>query len=455
MKKWIFFFFDSVLEMVRLIPISEIIHDMYQVPKGFCPFHNDRHAGSFSIIKKSNTFYCFSCGEYGDGIKFVQMQEEIGFRKAVWKLALYFEIITPQQMEEYQKGILSNDEIKKPPRVYDGIFTDKEDSSQAPVEVLNNVYSIFSKGNSLLRKNKRLSKEHLEHLRKDRLLTDEEIEKIGFFTIPNRSNYFMKEFLKELKEEFGYEEDILKQVPGFYYMDKLKRMTFASHKGIGIPIRDEKNQIVGIQIRRDKVDVGESRYVWFSSSFANEKEGMSDGTGSGSPIHITYPKVNKRPFDLFITEGVFKSIQLSKFTKTISVSVQGVQNWKGKINKFIEYMEEEMNQAILRIHICFDSDVAENIHVYMAFREMYLSLKDEFPNIDFYYYWWDEEFGKGIDDVLLNRLGKEIKRIDCRIYVNAYDEMISELEEMYDVKRNKLDKELIRMEYQERIAPLF
>lgn len=448
-------FFDNILEKVRQIPLSEIVYDVYQIPKGFCPFHNDRHAGSFNLIKNSNRYYCFSCGASGDGINFVQTQDNVGFQKAVWRLALAFNIVTPQQMKDYLKGELKNDEINSPPRVYDGVFDDSKDSPIASDEILHHVFSVFTEGTGLIRQNKRLTSKHLQHLRQERKLRDDEIEKVGYFTMPNRSNYFMREFLHELKSRYGYDEDILKQVPGFYWVDKIGRMTFVGHKGLGIPIRNEKEQIVGIQIRRDEVKKREARYIWFSSSFANRNEGMSNGTGSGSPIHISYPKTNRQKEDIYITEGIFKSEQLAKCFQAIAISVQGVQNWKGKIEPFIEFLEEKKEQAIFRIHIYFDADVSENVHVYLAFREMYQSLKEQFPNIDFYYYWWEQEYGKGIDDLLLNKLGSEIKRIDCKTYVDAYDEMIERLEEMYDTSIIKLDKDAIAEEYHLSIAPLF
>jgi len=380
--------------------------------------------------------------------------EQISFQQAVWKLALQFNLITVQQMEDYLNGNLMNAEVKKPPRVYDGIFEDKDDHPIANPDVLDRVFTVFSEGEGLIRKNRRLSTKHLEHLRNERKLTDEEIKEGGYFTIPNRSNLFMRIFLKTLKERYGYEEDILKGIPGFYHLNQLNGMTFVSHKGIGIPVKNEKGQIIGIQIRRDEANVGEKRYVWFSSSFANQKDGMSDGTGSGSPIHVSYPKINRRPSDLYITEGVFKAQQLSKYYQATSVSVQGVQNWKGKINPFIQFLEEEKGQSLSCVHIYFDSDMSKNVHVYNAFRNMYDSLKEDFPNLEFYYYWWDPRLGKGVDDLLLNRLGGEIQRIDCKTYVKAYDKMIEFLVKAYGVPIQKLDKELIEMEFEATIAPL-
>ena len=35
---------------------------------GLCPFHNDRHAGSFFIHKPSGAYQCFACGAKGGDI---------------------------------------------------------------------------------------------------------------------------------------------------------------------------------------------------------------------------------------------------------------------------------------------------------------------------------------------------------------------------------------------------
>lgn len=448
-------FFHHVLEMVRLIPIQDVVEGLYHVPKGFCPFHNDRHPGSFSLYKKGNIYHCFSCGASGDGIDFVQKQEGLEFRPAVWKLALQFGIVTPEQVESYKRGTLGNQDIQAPPRTYTDIYEDGEEMPMAEPDILHAVYTVFAEGEGLLQKRGKLSEKHLDYLTGERKLSMNDIERVGYFTMPRRTKYFMREFLKTLKERYGYDEEVLKKVPGFYYLEKNGGMTFVGHKGIAIPIRDERGRISGIQIRRDQTKKGEKRYIWFSSSFANEKEGMAFGTGSGSPVHVSYPERLKRPHDLFITEGVFKSEQLAKTYQSICVSLQGVQNWRGKIERIIDYLEEEKGQAVLTIHIFFDSDMCENPNVYFAFREMVLALKHTYRNLDFYYYWWDPEFGKGFDDLVLNGFFSEVKRVDYKSYIRAYDKMIDTLEKQHDEPIVKIDKEFIQEAFEKHIRPLF
>lgn len=55
---------------------------------GLCPFHADRHSGSFYINGDNGAFRCFSCdARGGDIISFVQMKYEVTFKDAVVKLA--------------------------------------------------------------------------------------------------------------------------------------------------------------------------------------------------------------------------------------------------------------------------------------------------------------------------------------------------------------------------------
>lgn len=446
-------FFNEVLGMVKLIPIQDIVEEMYRIPKGFCPFHDDRHAGSFRVFK--DNFYCFSCGVYGDGINFVQRMEDIGFKEAVLKIALHFDVITNEQLEAYQNGVLVDEKVKIPPRTYEEVYQDEEDGKRQSPDVLHKVYTLFSEGEGVVHPERRLSEAHKVYLMEERKLSERDIERIGFFTMPRKTRRFFKAFIGKLQERYGLSEDVLKGVPGFYCLDEIGEMTFVAHKGIGIPIRDERGRISGIQVRRDAVEDGGARYIWFSSSFANGKEGLSHGTGSGSPIHVSYPERIKRKNDIFITEGVFKSEQLAKTTEAISLSVQGIHGWKGKVSRVIDYLEEERGLGILTIHVLFDSDICENPNVYRAFREMALELKKNHMNTEIYYYWWPPEFGKGIDDLILNGFLREIKRIDFKTYIRAYDKMVQTLEKQHDTSIVSVDKEFVREAFERHIRPLF
>src|SRR5450755_1139129 len=54
--------------------------------KGLCPFHNERTA-SFYVFAESQTWRCFGCNEGGDIFAFVQKQQGLEFREALYYLA--------------------------------------------------------------------------------------------------------------------------------------------------------------------------------------------------------------------------------------------------------------------------------------------------------------------------------------------------------------------------------
>src|ERR1700733_164166 len=54
--------------------------------KGLCPFHDEK-TPSFNVTPARGLWYCFSCAEGGDVIKFVQRIDSLGFAEAVERLA--------------------------------------------------------------------------------------------------------------------------------------------------------------------------------------------------------------------------------------------------------------------------------------------------------------------------------------------------------------------------------
>jgi DNA primase len=54
--------------------------------KGLCPFHDEK-TPSFNVTAARGLWYCFSCSEGGDVIKFVQKIDNLGFTEAVERLA--------------------------------------------------------------------------------------------------------------------------------------------------------------------------------------------------------------------------------------------------------------------------------------------------------------------------------------------------------------------------------
>jgi DNA primase len=74
-------------------PIDEVVGEYLQLRnagggsfKGLCPFHEEK-TPSFNVTPARGLFYCFSCAEGGDTIKFVQKIDGLSFVEAVERLA--------------------------------------------------------------------------------------------------------------------------------------------------------------------------------------------------------------------------------------------------------------------------------------------------------------------------------------------------------------------------------
>ena len=90
---------DRVLEAAK---IEEVVGDFdnIQLKKkgvrylGYCPFHDDRHVGSFVVYPKKQCFKCFSCGAKGGVVEFLKMHEHLSFPDAIRWLGKKYNIET-------------------------------------------------------------------------------------------------------------------------------------------------------------------------------------------------------------------------------------------------------------------------------------------------------------------------------------------------------------------------
>ena len=83
-----------MLERVRQIPIIQVVKKLglgEPVRRGKsvmvrCPLHNDRRP-SMSVDAGRGLWYCFPCGEGGDGIALYMKARRVSFAEAVSELA--------------------------------------------------------------------------------------------------------------------------------------------------------------------------------------------------------------------------------------------------------------------------------------------------------------------------------------------------------------------------------
>ena len=84
---------DEDIALVReRSAIDEVVGEYLQLRnagggslKGLCPFHDEK-TPSFNVTPARGLWYCFSCAEGGDVIKFVQKIDSLSFVEAVERL---------------------------------------------------------------------------------------------------------------------------------------------------------------------------------------------------------------------------------------------------------------------------------------------------------------------------------------------------------------------------------
>ncbi|HEY2077299.1 MAG TPA: DNA primase [Streptosporangiaceae bacterium] len=84
---------DDVALVRERSAVDEVVGEYLQLRgagggslKGLCPFHDEK-TPSFNVTPARGLWYCFSCHEGGDVIKFVQKIDNLGFTEAVERLA--------------------------------------------------------------------------------------------------------------------------------------------------------------------------------------------------------------------------------------------------------------------------------------------------------------------------------------------------------------------------------
>ena len=485
--------YDKIGDLAKDIlsrPVEQIINLRIK-PHGYgkyiCPFHDDHTPNNFKIRPKSNGFHCFACDTYGNGIKFIEYYDGIEWKEAVVKIAKELGLITVSESIElleintnFKKKENTNNESKV-------LFVQKEENKEAIETKITNrdmlhfVYSIFSKGYSLLGKDI-LTKEHYDELINNRHLSMEDIQEDGYFSFPDLD--FLDTFIKEINKYNITEED-LKGVPGFYYSKQKERWAFTllrNTSGIGIPIKDIDGKIVGIQIRLDKKSDTGKRYQWFSSSFAggDGSTGAKNiyGSSPGVPVAIVRPKTLKNG-TIFITEGYFKARAIANKYHCIALSVQGVNNWKeipfiinrlklqNKHHKFVciaydgdmgrkdTVMKPALQLGFALSGIQFEENLKKDLDIILKtgnrplsakvgnFVESAQKISDILLNeqntlsIKVCYCLWNETLGKGIDDIIYGQVAETIRQMYLRDFWNNAFNMLKALDE----ERERLAKE--------------
>lgn len=436
---------------------EELLADYYGHIEALCPFHLDVKRGSFKITPNKNLWWCFACssngskhshsnGRGGSQINFEMDFFNLDFVDAVYHLAYRLGIINDTEYLSKNIGDLTISSAEK-------FATTKKEvrkEVKADIHVIHNVYSAMQESCPL-------SDEDRRHLLEDRGL--EECDLVNYFTYPDRrvnlpkrilncivEKYSLNKFgrlyknlsreekrivdeskaIKELVEQFKY-------VPGFYYDKKKQKHDSVSYRGIGLLTRNESGKVIGVQIRRRETnkDSKGSRYVWLSSAFAQMEDDYIGGASSGSPGGVIYPK--NRPLNnaaLCITEGRFKAEQIAK-DGNLTVYLSGVGTWKN-IQKSVLNIKGGRN----KVYIMFDADMMGNTSVHSQLRDLCKWLNEQ--NLYPYLIVWRKEFGKGYDDLKLNKPNnykQYLRVINFFNFEDIYNRSVNYLLKKYGVNK--------------------
>lgn len=267
------------------------LNDKY---KALCPFHDD-HSPSFSVHPDKQIYKCFSCGESGNVITFVEKYNGVSFEEALKILAdrvgIKLDIKTPKKVNSsFEKYYEINDTVNK--------------------YFKNNLVS--SDGKEAI---KYLSDRHI-----DKDIINE--FNIGLSTQNKLYEILSKKY--DVKDLINI--DIVKESNGRLYDTFQNRIIF--------PIIDEDNNVVGFSGRKYlKADLEDKMLPKYSNSketFLFKKSGLF--------YNINNALQNiKKSKEIVITEGFMDTIRMSSIGYKNVVALMGTAFTSEHLEKIIKY----------------------------------------------------------------------------------------------------------------------
>lgn len=261
--------------------------------KALCPFHND-HSPSFSVHPDKQIYKCFSCGESGNVITFVEKFLGISFQEAVKLLAdragIKLNINVPKKINKYDKYYEITDTVNK--------------------YFKNNIFS--GNGQQALK-----------------YLNDRHIDKdiINEFNIGLSTNNKLHEILaKKYNLEDLLKIDIVREVDNKIYDTFQNRIMF--------PIIDEDNNVVGFSGRKYLVNDLDNKQL---SKYVNSREtDIFIKSKIFYNINNALPNIKKSK-EIIITEGFMDTIRMVSIGYNNTVALMGTAFTKEHLDKIIKY----------------------------------------------------------------------------------------------------------------------
>lgn len=305
------------------------------------------HKKHLNVNLKKEVFRCPKCGVSG----------------GIFDLyALYTGTPRDKVRKELVERIGTHDTVIKP-KSQTAAFTAVQ-SPAADIDIRNKAYTA-------LLSRMTLDEEHKENLL-NRGLTEQEIEKLGYKTVPDANP-------SVIAGQLHSENIRLSGVPGFYKDDSGLWSFIHEKRGILIPVRDFCGRIQGIQIRRDSA--AKRKFRWVSSAELKDgcpAEGWTHLAGKLQPL-------------ILLTEGPMKADIINSLTGLTVLAVPGVNS----LTHLKTVLDKLKSEGVTEIKTAFDMDFIMNHNVQNGYQAL-LALLDEMGFL-FGTYLWDPRY-KGLDD---------------------------------------------------------
>lgn len=284
---------DEVKSKNDIVDIIGSYINLNDKNKALCPFHND-HSPSFSVHPDKQIYKCFSCGESGNVITFVEKFLGISFQEAVKLLAdksgIKLNISTPKKTTRFDKYYEITDTANK--------------------YFKNNIFS--NDGQKALK-----------------YLSDRFVDKqiINEFNIGLSTNNKLHEILaKKYNLEDLLKIDIVREVDNKIYDTFQNRIMF--------PIIDEDNNVVGFSGRKYLKNDLEDKQL---SKYVNSREtDIFIKSKIFYNINNALPNIKKSK-EIIITEGFMDTIRMVSIGYNNTVALMGTAFTKEHLDKIIKY----------------------------------------------------------------------------------------------------------------------
>ena len=262
--------------------------------KALCPFHDD-HSPSFSVQPDKQIYKCFSCGESGNVITFVQKYNGITFVEALKMLAdranIKVDINTTKKVNtKYEKLYEINDTVNK-----------------------------YFKANLLSTEGIKATK-YLEERKISKDIINE--FNIGLSTTNKLSTILFK--------KYSYDDlvklDIIKEINGRYYDTFQDRIIF--------PIIDENNNVVAFSGRKyTNEDLNNNTLPKYSNTKETDIFKKSEVFYN---INNALAEIKKKR-EIIITEGFMDTIRMSSVGYKNVVAIMGTAFTQKHLEKIIKW----------------------------------------------------------------------------------------------------------------------